>query len=437
MKQRLQRRLLVAFVATALGVSLVFAGFALNLPYTIEQHFFDNLLSNEAARQHQAQAQLGRWLEPELAMVVLHTRNETLPAGLAERAQAGLLRTPGVLHLAGDEPGHAYRLLSLRGDAAAPWLVVDVSRRFVLRPMRRLLLGWLLAGCLTVLGLSLALGWWLARYLSAPLEQLAARVERATPEQLPQALASGLRDDEVGALARRFDALLARTHDFIAREQAFTRDASHELRTPLSVLRMALERLQTEPALADSLLRQLVPMCEACELMALTIDTLLLLAREGPNCEPTSTSAPAPAQTFILPLAERWVLAHASWLDQQALGLAIELKPDDGLPLPAPVLQVVLASLLGNAFMHGQAGGVVTVALSDGALVISNPGVPALLGAGEPGVKNPAPASAGLGLSILHRLLQRHRAELSLRHQGGQTQARVKVGQTAHPPGPS
>jgi signal transduction histidine kinase len=413
MKQRLYRRLLVAYVLIALGVSAVFGLFGWGLEFTIEQHFFESLLSDEAGRLQALHAQTGRWAAPESRLVELHLDAGSLPPTV----ETALPRAPG-LHELAPSSGRRYQALSVRGDGAAPWLLIDVSREYVLRPMRRLLAGWLLACAATAAGLSLALGWWMARRISAPLETLAARVTQTTPGQLPQTtLAHGLHDDEVGALARRFDALLARTHQFIAREQTFTRDASHELRTPLSVMAMTIQRLQEEPGLTPAWRHQLATLQAAADWMTQTVDSLLLLAREGSPqpCEPER----------LLPLVERWVLAHAGWLDEQALTLDLHLLRDDALRLPRPVLQIVLASLLGNAHSHGLAGGHVRVALEGGCLRVCNPSTELPADVGTAYVKWQASTGLGLGLAIVAQLLQRHGGELQIEHADGWTCARV------------
>jgi signal transduction histidine kinase len=408
LKQRLHRRLVVAFVGVALGVSALFGFFALGLEYTIEQDLFDAMLADEAARQRAYFARHGRWIDPQSKVVEMHLGPASLPTDLAQV----LAQQPGRGEVEGDA-GRYYKVVSVRGDHAAPWLVAEVGRQFVVRPMRKLLQGWLLAWAAAMVGLSLAVGWWLARYMSAPLELLAQRVADATPEQLPHSLARGLRDDEVGAVARRFDALMARTREFVAREQAFTRDASHELRTPLSVLRMAIERLQAQPGLPADARQQLKPMLAATQLMTLTVNTLLLLARESDELPPRPVT--------LLPLVEHWVLAHAAWLDEQSLSLELDLRREDALCLPAPVLQVVLASLLGNAFAHGQPGGTVRVDFDQGSLRVSNPSVALPDAVGDEFVKGQASEGMGLGLSIVRRLLQRCGAELSIGHHQGQT----------------
>jgi signal transduction histidine kinase len=421
MKQRLHRRLMSAFVAVALVVSALFGVFAMGLHYTIEQHFFERMLSDEAQRQQQHFVRYSRYAPTQNPALAMYPDNSSLPADLARV----LTLTPGQHEVAG-EAGRFYKVLAINGDAAAPWLVADTSRFFVVRPMRTLLQGWMLAWLAVLVGLSLAVGWWLARYMSAPLALLASRVASATPETLQQPaqpLAQGLRDDEVGAVAQRFDELMARTRELIAREQAFTRDASHELRTPLTVLRMAIQRLQAEPTLQPALRQQLAPMLAATDWMTQTLETLLLLAREAPP--------PPPAPVALLPLAERWVVAHAAWLDQQPLTLALQLQRGDVLWLPAPVLQLVIASLLGNAFTHGQAGGTVCVDFKQQRLNVRNPSDALPNGAGDEFVKGQASTGLGLGLSIVRRLLQRHGGELHIRHEGGHTCISVSGGAAA------
>jgi signal transduction histidine kinase len=412
-KQRLQRRLMAVFVAIPLGVSLLFGLFAWGVSYSIEDTFLEHVLDDEARLQRDHFAQHGRWAAPRTDIITLHADRSTLPANLASLLTDA---EPRKREIAGDG-GRTYYVLGVNNSGAPPWLVAEARRYLVVRPMRDLLLGWLLAWGIAIAALMLALAWWLARYMSKPLEQLALRVAEAAPENLPEQLAQGLRDDEVGAVARRFDALIDRTREFIAREQAFTRDASHELRTPLAVLGMAIERLQAEPGVPASVRRQLTPMREATELMAQTVNTLLLLAREGN----VTISAPV----AVLPLVERWVVAHAEWLDSQALTLDLRLHRDDCLCVPEPVLQLVVAGLLGNAFSHGSRGGQVRIELDAGALCIRNPSAGLPEGVGDEFIKGESSTGSGLGLSIVRRLLERHGASLHIDHAQGQTCARV------------
>ena len=375
---KLQHRLMASFAVFTLAVCALFGLFAMAFVYTVEDRFIDRALEQEAQVQRAHFAVHGRWAAPSAPHFSVHGALETLPPDL----QRTLAAEPRRREVPGDSGRH-YHLLALQQPAAPPWLVAEVSAWLIVRPMRQELIGWLAGWSLGVAALALLLAW---------------------------------------VVGRNFDALLARTRAFLAREQAFTRDASHELRTPLAVLRVAIDRLLARPGLDAPTRQQLAPMRAATQLMEQTVATLLLLARE-----PGAAGSPPPATTAVavLPLVEQWVLAHADWLDTQALSLDIRLARHDTLTLPAPVLQLALANLLGNALAHGRPGGQVEVSLVGGALCIDNPGPPLPEGAGGDFVRGEGSAGFGLGLSILHRLLEQHGGRLDVQHQAGHTRARI------------
>lgn len=414
MKPVLQRRLVLAMAGLAIGISALFGLFAMAFAYVVEDTWIERQLEDEAALQRGHQARHGRWSVPRRDFVTLHADAATLPDDLAR-----VLRDePGRREVAGDA-GRYYHLW--RVQPGGPLLVAEVSGQLVVRPLRHELLAWLWGSAVAVLLLALGVAWLLARRLAAPLERLAARVAVADPADLPGQLSQGLADDEVGAVARRFDALMVRMRDFVEREQAFARDASHELRTPLSVLRMGIDRLQIEPSFSPGARRQLQAMDASVDLMTQAVEALLLLARDDP---PASAQEPVP----VLPLAERWVMAHAVWLDGQAQSLVLDMKPSDTLRLPAPVLQLVLGGLIGNAFAHGDAGGIVQVDVHAGRLRVRNPSAPPPAQAGRAHVKGDGSKGLGLGLSILQRLLARYGGTLTVSHDGGTTCVSVHDG---------
>lgn len=381
----LQRRLMASFALFTLAVAALFGLFAMAFVYAVEDQFIERQLDQEAQRQRAHFAAHGAWAstlappptgaESDAPSFSVHLSAASLPPDLRRTLEA----EPRRREAAGDAGRH-YHVLALQQLGAPPWLVAEVSGVLIVRTLSGQLLTWLAAWGVALAVLALLLAW---------------------------------------VVARGFNTLLARTRAFLAREQAFTRDASHELRTPLAVLRVALERLQARPGLEASVREQLAPMQAATQLMAQTVDTLLQLARED-------TGEPARAEPVaVLPLLEQWELVHADWLDTQALSLHIELQRSDRLALPEPVLQLALANLLGNAFAHGEPGGQVRVGLTDGALCISNPGPPPPEGAGEDFVKGEGSAGFGLGLSILRRLLDKHGSGLEVRHAAGCTVACV------------
>lgn len=393
---RLQSRLMAALAGYTFAVAALFALFALAFAYAVEDRFIDRGLRQEAERLHAEHARSGRWPSSAPGMS-LHTSPRELPAEIAailaaepERSEFGLA------------DGRHYHLQALAPQG--PWLLAEVSGHLIVRPMRAELLRWLGAWGLLVVGLALGLGAWLARRLSRPISQLAHAAAQAEPTTLPAALPGAERADEIGELARQLSALHERTRAFIAREQAFSRDASHELRTPLAVLRLGLERLAAQG-------QDVAPLLASLQLMEQTVATLLQLARES---EPAAAAPPTP----LLPLVETWVLAHAELLDARGQQLDCRLSRHDGLPLPPPVLQLALTSLLANALAHGEAGGRIELSLSDGGLLIRNPGL-----GGQPG--------EGLGLTLVQRLLERHGGRLRFRQLEGHSEALIQAGHTA------
>jgi signal transduction histidine kinase len=412
---------MLALAGYTLAVAAVFGLFAMAFVYTVEDRFMDRLLVQEAERQRAHRAQHGNYVVPGSAFIALHTGVATLPRDLATQLAAEPLRR----EFAG-EAGRHYHLLPLETAGRAPWLVAEVSRQLVVRPIRGELLAWLVGWGLGAVLLALLIGQWLARRVSAPLETLAGRVSAIEPQALPGAVSTGLPSDEVGAVGRAFDHLLARMRAFVEREQAFTRDASHELRTPLSVLRLGLERQLAAPLADAEQRRELAAMHASTLLMQQTVETLLVLAREDERAARLGAASPSTASTRVeqvpvLPLLEQWVLAHAPWLDGQALSLRIDLAPHDSLAVPSPVLQLVLAALLGNAFDHGTPPGAVRVAMDGGALVVENPV------AEVDAVAADDQASPRLGLAILHRVLERCGARLVFERAGLVARARVEV----------
>jgi two-component system sensor histidine kinase CpxA len=98
----------------------------------------------------------------------------------------------------------------------------------------------------------------LARYVSSPIVRLqkASRALAAGALETRVGAPSNRRRDEVGTLARDFDAMAERIQALVMSKETLLRDVSHELRSPLARIRMALalaERragAQSQPDLA-------------------------------------------------------------------------------------------------------------------------------------------------------------------------------------------
>jgi two-component system sensor histidine kinase CpxA len=86
----------------------------------------------------------------------------------------------------------------------------------------------------------------LARYLSSPIMRLqkASRALAAGAFETRVGRPFNRRNDEVGTLARDFDAMAERIQALVTAKETLLRDVSHELRSPLARIRMALALAQ-------------------------------------------------------------------------------------------------------------------------------------------------------------------------------------------------
>ncbi|TBW54275.1 HAMP domain-containing histidine kinase [Marinobacter halodurans] len=113
---------------------------------------------------------------------------------------------------------------------------------------------------LTFLLITLAC-WWIARRISRPLRDVeaTARSIAAGDGSLRVRDRIANRRDEIGALARAFNAMTDRLHALLERQQQLLRDISHDLRTPLARQRVAIELARDsmgDQDILDSIQRQ-------------------------------------------------------------------------------------------------------------------------------------------------------------------------------------
>lgn len=401
---RLRNRLMLAFAVFALAVAGLFGLYVAVFVYSVEDRFFDAMLEQEAQQQLDQRATRGTWSPPRNAFMTIHDSPATFPSDL----KAAFDAEPWRREMAGAQGRH-YHLRAVTPDGAGTpgWLVAEVSQQLVVRPMRSQILALLAWSGLAVVMIALLAGAWLARRTTRPLSKLASLVDGMAPDRLPVGFAGDFPDDEVGVLARGLDNLSGRVRAFIAREHAFTRDASHELRTPLAVIRSATEQLASEPGLSEAGRRQLAHVQHSARQLEQTVITLLTLARE----EYVERDAMPLA---VLPVLEQVVVEQAALLDGKPVEVRVDVPADVRLPVPGPVLHMLLANLVGNAFAHTRSGEV-RIEVASGRLRIRNT---ALAGDPEaimrPFTKGEGSAGFGLGLAIVQRLCDRFAIDLRI-----------------------
>jgi two-component system sensor histidine kinase CpxA len=101
-------------------------------------------------------------------------------------------------------------------------------------------LAWRLGVLVLVVG---GLSFWLARYLSSPMASLRRATRRLSGGDLTARVGERAvrRRDEIGELARDFNAMAGRVEVLVGSQRRLLRDVSHELRSPLARITVALE----------------------------------------------------------------------------------------------------------------------------------------------------------------------------------------------------
>jgi len=206
-----------------------------------------------------------------------------------------------------------------------------------------------------VFAVALGVGYVLAGRALAPVAAITALAAAIGGADLHARLDLPLPDDELGRLARTFDAMLARIEDAFERQRRFTGDAAHELRTPLTLLRSQVDLALARPRSSDEYREALRGIDGDLERLTGLVGTLLTLARADTGQLPLDRAALDLAATVAVILEQ-----YAPLAAEVDIGLVDESTP---APLVGDedLLVQVLVNVLDNALAHTPAGGRIAV----------------------------------------------------------------------------
>jgi two-component system sensor histidine kinase QseC len=252
-----------------------------------------------------------------------------------------------------------------------------------------------------------------------PLERMARLIRQREPDSLQPMLVSDL-PAELEPMEAALNRMLDQVGQLLAREQRFIADAAHELRTPLAILQIHAEnaRAASDPAERDAALGHLL---SATERATRLVSQMLTLARLTDE-QQLQRQPIALQQTCRNELAQLLPLALKRHQDLQ---FDIDPALPETLNMEPGSLGMLLQNLLGNAIQHCPDNGIIKLHLqrehaqpSSLLLSIENSGEPVpnaererLLERFYTGSNHPG---AGLGLSIVQRVVERHHGNIEL-----------------------
>ncbi|MGH7926897.1 MAG: sensor histidine kinase, partial [Candidatus Binatia bacterium] len=263
-------------------------------------------------------------------------------------------------------------------------------------------------------------GWFLARRALTPVDAMVEAARRIEAEDLTKRIPSRSSDDELGRLAIVLNDMLGRLERSFGAARRFSADAAHELRTPLTILKGEIE-VALGSSQPPAQIRQALASClEEVDRMNSMVEDLLLLARMESNALST---APSPVN-----LAE--VLEDAA---PALCELAAKAGNSCAIEAPAPLwiagyealLFRLVFNLAENAIKYTPAGGRIDVTLAQRAgsavLEVKDNGrgiapedqehIFERFYRGDPAREG---NGTGLGLALVHSIVQLHQGEIHL-----------------------
>jgi two-component system, OmpR family, sensor kinase len=270
-------------------------------------------------------------------------------------------------------------------------------------------------------------GYFLARKSLAPVTDMSRRAENLSATNLHERLPVKNEKDELGNLARVFNALLSRLENSFEQQRRFMADASHELRTPLAIVRGESEvSLAKSNRPAEEYRESLAIVSDESKRLTHIVEDLFTLARADAGEFRANF-----ADLYLDELLTDCVRAVRVLADEQNIKLTFVVTEEMPLRADEQLLRRLFINLLDNAIKYNRKGGAVTIIAeknaSDYQIKISDTGY-GVAGDEQPKIFDrfyradkarsrtieTTTSGAGLGLSIAAWIAELHHGTIKL-----------------------
>jgi len=199
-------------------------------------------------------------------------------------------------------------------------------------------------------------GLWLASVGLRPISEMARRAAQV-PLNGMEDIGHENRTDELGQLARAFNALVARLRSALQTQRQFMADASHELRTPVSVVRTAADVALSREHREEADYRETLTIVgDQARRLSRLVGDMLVLARADAGGYPLR-----PVDLYL----DEVIADCRRAVDVLAAERGVKVDSPDMPELPfrgdEDLLRQLVLNLLQNAVQHTPSGAAVTI----------------------------------------------------------------------------
>lgn len=277
---------------------------------------------------------------------------------------------------------------------------------------------------LIMITLALLLCFQVVKWITRPLSELQKQLENRSEDDLsPVNCPRSVR--EIDAVTLAVNQLITRLTTSLERERLFTADVAHELRTPLAGLRLHLELLEKKHRI------NVQPLIQRLDQMTNSVAQLLQLARVGQSFTAGNYQQVSLAKDVIAPMSAEM----QSMLQQRGQQLVITIVDDATVRGDATLLRVLLRNLIENAHRYSPTNTVIAVRVenhSAAVMAVEDQGVG--IDESKSGELSRAfvrmdsrYGGIGLGLSIVSRIAQLHKAQFFLENRQQTSGCRASI----------